>query len=850
MSGTPISIEISPVLPARIERLAELADDLLYSWDRKVRALYYRLDSSLWESSGHNPKVFLRRVSQARLDAAAVDRGFLEVYNQALSAYDTYMQEGMRSGIETLFDPRKDLIAYFCAEFGFHESVPIYSGGLGILAGDHCKASSDLGIPFVAVGLLYRQGYFNQTIDGDGHQHAHYAELEFEDLPIRPETDAAGRELTVAVILPGREVTLRIWRAKAGHITLYLLDADIEQNAPADRAITHQLYGGDIHTRIQQEIVLGIGGVRALRRLGLAPTVWHINEGHAAFQILERCREHVEAGLDFAAAIELTAAATVFTTHTPVSAGHDIFSDALFEQYLAPQMQGLGLNVAALKALGQCQTPGGFNMTSLALRGSRAHNGVSRVHGHVASRMESYHWPQIPPDENPIAHVTNGVHLPTFLARDWVNLFDSRFPDWRNELLNEDYWSCIDRIPDHRFWSLRLELQTEMLTHVARRALARLRRNGESELAVKRLLKLTAPGTDVLVLGFARRFATYKRATLLLREPERLSALLNNPERPVLMIFAGKAHPHDAPGQELIREIHEYSQRPEFAGRLILLEGYDLALARKLVMGVDVWINTPQYPLEASGTSGQKAAINGVLNLSVLDGWWEEGYEGNNGWAITPHGADFEPGYRDQQEANDLLGILEQEIVPLYFQRGQHGYSTGWIARSKASMKSIIPRFNAQRMVMDYVSRFYGPARDHQLKLASDGARGARELALWKDRISRLWPGVRMRAEKLPPRQAVFGQSIPLSVSVALNGLDARDIVVECLLGERGKDGELCPEHTDTLRSVTSHQGVNEAHYALDLKPSFAGLKSMEIRAYPHHRLLAHRFEMGRMIWL
>ncbi len=849
MTGTEFTLEVQPDLPERLGRLQELADDLLYSWDRQVRGLFYRLDPALWEHCGHNPRVFLRRVAQEVLDQAVEDRLFMEDYRQVLAAYDAYKEEAIRREVAEVLDADTDLVAYFCAEFGFHESFPIYSGGLGILAGDHCKAASDLAIPFVGVGLLYRQGYFTQTIDNHGNQIAHYTPTDFGDLPVKPARDAQGDEIRLAITLPGRTVQVRVWEGVAGHIKLYLLDTDLPQNSEEDRRITYQLYGGDVHTRIQQEMVLGIGGVRALRALGLGPTVWHINEGHAAFQILERCREYVEAGLDFDSALELTACRTVFTTHTPVPAGHDIFDEHLIATYFEGLPEALGIDLETFKSLGSSPgNQGGFNMTALALRGSRFHNGVSRIHGEVASRMEGYVWPQVPPEENPIRHVTNGVHVPTFLAREWANLFDMRFREWRNQMLDEDYWNCIDDIPDHRYWSLHQSLKTELLEDVYRRMLHQHRRNGCSEALISRLTGVVRQtDADILVMGFARRFATYKRATLLFSDPQRLAALLNDPERPVLLLFAGKAHPNDLPGQQLIQTIHEFSQRPEFIGKIILLEGYDLALARKMVTGVDVWINTPEYPMEASGTSGQKAGINGVINLSVLDGWWGEGYNGENGWAIAPHGPQFDPAYRNQEEANDLLNLLERKVVPLYYQRDGHGYSEGWVRLSKNSMKSIIPRFNAQRMVMDYVRDFYGPARDQGRRLGADGGTPAKVLANWKRKVREHWSGVRMWRVDEPPRRIRHDQTLDIRVRAHLNGLDADDVTLECLVGTH-EDGATVIHERVPLAAQEPEGG--EVEFTLQLQPKLPGLQFYKLRMYPSHPLLSHPFETGCMIWL
>ena len=852
MSGTRFTLEVQPRIPEQLERLVELSNDLVYSWDRAVRSLFFRLDPALWESCGHNPKMFLRRVSQQRLDEAAEDRLYAEAYKRALSTYDSYLQEGQRKSIDPYLDAERDLVAYFCLEFGLHESLPIYSGGLGILAGDHCKAASDLGIPFVAVGMLYRQGYFTQTIDEHGNQVAHYTTTDFDKLPLQLERDEDGQELRVQVDFPGRAVQLKIWKARVGHLCLYLLDSDLPQNDETDRAITYQLYGGDINTRIQQEIVLGIGGVRALRRLGLQPTAWHINEGHAAFQVLERCRELVATGLDFASALEQVAGATVFTTHTPVPAGHDIFDHSLIASYFNDYVEQLGVSMQDFLDLGTGPAnQQGFNQTVLALRGSRFHNGVSRIHGGVASRMEGYIWPQIPSHENPMRSVTNGIHVQSFLAYEWKNLYDMRFGmEWRNELLNDEYWERIDEIPDHSFWSLRQSLKSELLNNVRHRVVLQCRRNRCGEAHIDRVTRKLSPHeTDILTIGFARRFATYKRATLLFSDPERLSRLLNDPQRPVLLLFAGKAHPSDLPGQQLIQVIHEFSRRPEFIGKILLLEGYDLSLARHLLSGVDVWLNNPEFPLEASGTSGQKAGINGVINLSVLDGWWGEGYNGENGWAITPHDQHYDAGFRNQEEANELLEILEHQVIPLYYDRNGHGFSEGWVHMSKSSMKSTLPQFNSQRMVMDYIRDFYGPAAEQGRVLAKYKSRGAKELAVWKQKIHKLWPSVALRRIDEVPHAVSAGDQVRIQIAAQLGELSPNDVRLECVIGIEN-------EHHDFQASeyfgfsAKEKLDNGETLFILDLDPPLPGLQLYQIRMYPCHELLSHRFETGCMIWL
>lgn len=852
MAGTRFFLECQPHLPPSLTRLEEMANNLLYSWDRELRGLFFRLDPPLWEQCGHNPKVFLRRVSQERLETIANDKVFLEDYRRVLSSFDTYLQESHNPHVLSYLDPEKDLVAYSCAEFGFHESLPLYSGGLGILAGDHCKAASDLCVPFVAIGMLYRQGYFVQRIDGAGNQIATYIPTNFADLPIHPARDPEGNEVHVRVPFPGREVELKVWLAKSGHIDLYLLDCDLEINSEEDRRITYQLYGGDRITRIQQEIVLGIGGVRAKRALGLKPTVYHINEGHAAFQILERCRELVSGGMDFNTALEVVASSTVFTTHTPVPAGHDIFEIDLVRHYFKDYVPELRISMEEFLGLGSGpHGDHGFNMTSLALRGSRFTNGVSRIHGSVASEMERYIWPQVPPEENPIRYVTNGVHLPTFLSSEWVNLFDTQFGGgWRSELTNVDYWDRVDTIPSHSFWSRRQTLKANMLQAVGERVTFQHERNGCSGSQIRRLTRFLNPRKpDILTIGFARRFATYKRATLLFSNPERLAKMVNNPDRPLLIVFAGKAHPSDKPGQAFIRSIYEMSRRPEFEGKVIMVENYDMALARKLVTGVDVWLNNPEYPLEASGTSGQKAGINGVINLSVLDGWWDEGFNGENGWSITPHGPTFSPEFRDREEANELYDLLEQEIIPLYYERDGHGYSEGWIKRCKNSMKTLIPRFNSERMVLDYVKGFYGPAARQNWRMTENNYAAARELAEWKQKVRAQWHNVKIGVHGNAPSALYSDQSFSIEIAVNLGGLNAEDVLVDCLLGTETRDGDF-ERHSCYTFQFNRFIETGQAIYRLSVTPEISGLQTYMVRAYPYHRLLSQRFEMGCMIWL
>ncbi|MCC7486242.1 MAG: alpha-glucan family phosphorylase [Burkholderiales bacterium] len=847
---TLFHLEVNPRIPRRLLRLEQLAGNLYYSWDRATRALFARMHPALWEAVGHSPKAMLKRIDEERLTAAASDPVFLNGFNRVLSAFDSYHSEPVPKQNSALF-AQGDLIAYFCAEFGFHESMPIYSGGLGILAGDHCKAASDAQLPFVAVGLLYRQGYFVQTIDGEGNQHAEYFDSDFDDLPIAPVRREDGSELVVRVALPGREVRAKVWQARVGHVGLFLLDTDLAENGERDCNIAHQLYGGDHNTRIEQELLLGVGGVRALAAMGIKPTVWHINEGHAAFLVLERIRNLIPEVGGFDAALEAVAARTVFTSHTPVPAGHDQFAPQAIAPYLESYCAELGVAVEKVAALARPPGSDEFNMTTLAVRCSRHHNGVSRIHGGVTSRMLRELWPQIPTEENPVDYVTNGVHIPTFLAPEWCDVFD-RFLGigWLRRRDDPGVWKCIHEIPDQMFWSVRQDLKSQMLHMIRARIRNQHFRNQGSEAHLDRLLRCADPlNPNVLTIGFGRRFATYKRAGLIFSDLEFLRRLLGDARRPVLFIYSGKAHPADGPGQEIIRTIARMSRMPEFEGRILLIEGYDLHLARRLVSGVDVWLNNPVYPMEASGTSGMKAGMNGVINLSVLDGWWGEGYQGDNGWAVKPASAMLDPDRRDREEARTLYEILEDQLVPLYYRRGDAGYPQEWIAMAKRSMASLLPRFNATRMVNEYVTKFYVPALRQGRRVDEHGHEGAKALAAWKARVRGAWAGVAARRLDAPPRRIQFGENVPVEIAVRLNGLAPGDVAVELLL-TRGLHEPLERRGRHELVATGTLDGGGEQRYALALKPELCGRLDYRIRVYPRHELLTHPFELGLMLWI
>jgi len=847
--GHIFHIQVRPIIPASLARLEELADDLWFAWNAKARSLFFQMDKQLWSMVAHNPRLFLRRISQSRLDEMASDRAFISLYHGVMSDYDTYRQSEHLWFSARYSDLSDFNIAYFSAEFGLHESLPIYSGGLGILAGDHCKSASDLGLPFTAIGLLYRNGYFSQSIDAHGRQIATYHDNRFEDLCIEPVCDGSGNPCMISVELPGRQLALRIWQATAGHIRMLLLDADVEQNSDEDRKITYQLYGGGIENRIKQEIILGIGGVRALRAMGLNPSVWHANEGHAAFIVLERMRELVQSyGLSFDEALEATSASTVFTTHTPVPAGHDIFPIEMFNHYLAHYADKLGVELVRVHALGRGDFghgSSGFNQTALAIHGSAYQNGVAKLHGVVSSEICRSMWPDVPTEENPITSVTNGVHVTTWLAQEWITTFDQHLGGrWRGRLHDPDFWEGIHDIPDNLFWSIHQTNKQRMLDYVRRQLEVQARRNGESQQLVR---EMTA-NFDVrtLVIGFARRFATYKRATLLFHDEAKLLKMLNDVGRPIVFLFAGKAHPADEPGQALIRRIHEIARKPEFIGKVLMLEGYDMGLSRFLLSGVDVWLNNPRRPMEASGTSGMKAAMNGAPNLSILDGWWPEGYKGDNGWVIGGERELDDDNLRDAEDADSLLHVIKYEVAPAYYSNGEAGFSERWVRIAKRAMIESIPYFNTDRMVAEYTQRFYVPASELGQDLVKDGYQRAKTLAAWKKKVRAAWPHLALRqADGMPDFTTWrYGDDINVAVQAELNGLSPEDVRVEAVLYRPAREGGLKPSTTVELR----HR--KDGRYEANIHPDDTGNFAYRIRMYPEHPDLSHPQAMGLMLWM
>ncbi len=849
---------VVPLLPPAVEGLREIAYNLRWAWSHDAIELFRRLDADLWESTGHNPVLMLGKIDQARLDTAAADDAFLAHLDRVQRGLHDYTSSEVSWFRKTYDGGDQPLIAYFSAEFGITECLSIFAGGLGILAGDHLKSASDIGVPLVAVGLLYQQGYFQQYLNASGWQQERYDDNDFHNLPVTPACRPDGSPVVVSIEFPGRMVRVQVWRAQAGRVSLYLLDTNIAANELAeDRDITDQLYGGDREMRIRQEVVLGIGGYRALEALGLEPTVYHMNEGHSAFLALERVRRLMETRrLTFAEARQLASASLIFTTHTPVEAGHDYFQPELMDRYFGEYSRRLGISRQEFLALGRRspQDPGDFCMTVLALRLASYRNGVSKLHGQVSRRMWQSIWPGVPEDEVPIGHVTNGVHFRSWISLEMNQLYDRYLgPHWREEPANSDVWSRIHTTPAEEIWRTHVRRRERLVSWARNRVRDQRIRRSASHAEIEAAQEVLDP--DALTIGFARRFATYKRATLLLRDLNRLKRIISDPARPVQIIFAGKAHPRDQEGKELIRQISIISRDPELGRRIVFLEGYDLSVARYLVQGVDVWLNNPLRPLEASGTSGMKAAANGVLNVSTLDGWWDEVWRDAKrpesiGWAIG-HGESYDDhAYQDQVEANALYDLLERDIVPAFYDRASDRIPRRWVERMKASIGRLAPFVNTHRMVSEYTRRYYVPAHARYRKLDADAGAGARALAAWVARIEHGWSQVRIESVTGGP-----GQSLPVRTRIAasarirLGPLAPSDVAVQLYFGPVNAQGEIVePRPVPMTPSGTESQGcwVFEAAATACCQ---SGLHGYTVRVLPQHPDLANPYLPGLVAW-
>jgi starch phosphorylase len=847
-------IKVTAVLPEKVRRLRDIAYNLWWSWNSDATGLFREIDIALWESVGRNPVRFLQEVSQKKLETKLNDPDYMQKYDNVVKKFDSYMTNTDTWFNRNFPDSKEQVIAYFSAEYGLTEVLPIYSGGLGVLSGDHCKSASDLGIPLTAVGLFYKQGYFDQHINHDGWQETSFQDLHVSQLPVTPVLNSNGEPIYINVELPGRVVFAKIWEIKIGRISLYAIDTDVEQNSPYDRSLTSRLYGGDQETRIQQEIFLGIGGYRVLEALGIKPAVYHMNEGHSAFLGLEIMRKLVqERNLPFKAAKETASSMLVFTTHTPVPAGNDVFPLEMIDRYFSNFWSMLGISRHEFLDMGlKVNDNQNFNMTVLAMTLSGRKNGVSELHGAVTRNIFGNLWPGIPEDEVPVTHITNGIHTLTWLSPSIQILYNKYLSeDWINEQFSADIWQEVSKIPDEELWKTHCALKTKMIGYVRDRIREQCASNGSSSENLKEVDSLLDP--DALTIGFARRFATYKRANLIFRNIERAKRIFNNPNMPVQVIFAGKAHPADRPAHEVIKNIHDIARSEGFTGKVILIENYNIALARNLVRGVDVWMNNPRRPLEASGTSGMKVCINGVINFSILDGWWCEGYNGKNGWAIGDDVFYDNEYFQDNADSESLYDLLENQIIPLFFDRDSKGIPIKWVNMMKESIKSLTYQFSTHRMLQDYTRFMYIPSMSRFNKIADENFRAAHDLADWKSHIEGGWSHVRVFSEKtmneLKEHKSLSGQSITLSTFANLGGIDPSNVKVEVYYGVVGKNNLI--ENAKTKEMDLVEKIDNDTYrYSADIKLEDGGEYGYTFRAFPYHQDIINKFDMGLIRWV
>jgi len=857
------SFTIQPAIPDSLKSLEQLARNLFWCWSPEIEALFRRIDGDLWSASGHNPVKLLSGVSQKRLDELANNDGFLCELERATSRLKTYLDE------PTWFEKvcsksTKPTIAYFSAEFGVHECLPFYAGGLGILAGDHLKSASDLGVPIVGVGLLYQKGYLRQYLNIDGWQQEFYAENDYYSAPVELLRKKSGRPLTVSVEYPGRRVVAQIWCVAVGRVSLYLLDTNVAANSPTDQIITSNLYGGDSEMRIRQEIMLGIGGLKALTAIGITPSVCHMNEGHAAFMGLERIRQlRNTQNMTFDEALEASRAGNVFTMHTSVKAGLDEFSVELMDKYFGGYFGNLGINRKQFLALGRVDANDdgeSFKMPVLALRLSSYRNGVSKLHGQVSRDMWSFLWPGLPVNEVPIKSITNGVHVRSWLAEELSGLYERYLgPDWLEGMSSRSAWQRIEQIPDEELWRAHQLCKERLIVFARRRLKAQMQRRGTYHTELNRAEEVLDP--EALTIGFARRFASYKRGNLLLRDPQRLVKLLADQKRPVQVIFSGKAHPRDTEGKEIIRQIIHFATQYDVRRRIVFLEDYDINVARYLVRGVDVWLSTPRRPMEASSTSGMKAAINGALNMSTLDGWWCEGYTPEGGWVIGSAETSENAEYQDTVESQAIYNILQNEVVPLFYTRSADNVPRAWVRRMKNAIESTTYEFSTHRMVGEYTRRFYNPAATRWRYLTAEAMARARALAMWKTNIKKAWSGFSVRdvvveavngqegPAGLNPQAVTVGSEVKVKALVRLGSVGPDDVSVELYcgsvdaLGNIAAGSKVCMSYTQKSEQQGEHwfEGVMPCHSA--------GQYGFAVRILPRHVDLADPYELGLILW-
>lgn len=831
-------------LPEQLKCLDELAHNLWWAWDYEARDLFKSLDEALYEEVQHNPVVLLERLSYERKEAIVKDKSLMKKVKDVYAKFRAYMD----------VKPNKERasVAYFCMEFGITQVLKIYSGGLGILAGDYLKEASDSNVDMCGVGFLYRYGYFTQSLSMDGQQIAKYEAQNFNSLPIERVLDENGNPLVIDVPYTNYMVHAYVWRANVGRISLYLLDTDNDLNSEFDKPITHSLYGGDWENRLKQEILLGIGGILTLKRLGIKKDIYHCNEGHAALCNLQRLCDYVESGLTFNQAMELVRASSLYTVHTPVPAGHDYFDEALFGKYMGGYPARLGISWDELIGMGR-QNPDDHNerfcMSTFACNTCQDVNGVSKLHGWVSQKMFSPLWKGYFPEENHVGYVTNGVHFPTWAATEWRKIYDKYFDkNFMNDQSNEEIWHAINNVPDEEVWSTRMALKQKLVNYIREKFTENWLRNQGDPARVVSLLQRINP--NALMIGFCRRFATYKRAHLLFTDIDRLAKIVNDPEHPVLFFFSGKAHPADGAGQGLIKKIYEISQRPEFLGKIIFLEDYDMQLARRLVSGVDIWMNTPTRPLEASGTSGEKAEMNGVVNLSVLDGWWVEGYREGAGWALPEKRTYENQAYQDQLDAATIYGLLENDIIPMYYNRNKKGYSADWVKVIKNSISTIAPHYTMKRQLDDYFDRFYNREALRFKKLQEHDYRLAKDIALWKETVAERWDGIHVVSKdtSLLDTGGETGKKYTMRYVIDEQGLDdAVGLELVSLKSNTSNDDH--EVYSVRPFKVKGHEG-NLYTFEAVIEPDVAGAFRSCVRMYPKNVNLPHRQDFCYVKWL
>lgn len=848
------TLNIVPDLPEPLKRLHDLAYNMRWSWDHETSALFRRLDQALWEKTYHNPVALLAQVSQERLLELSQDSAFMATYQRVVADFDAYMNDTQtwyaknRKGDQ---DPR---IAYFSTEFGLAECFQNYSGGLGVLSGDHLKSASDLGLPLVGVGLFYQEGYFQQYLNADGYQQEIYPINDVNVLPLQLQRNADGSPLLIDVPLPNRKLYAQVWKLQVGRIPLYLLDSNVPQNPRAeDRNLTDRLYGGDRRTRIRQEILMGIGGIRALEAVNQRPTICHMNEGHSAFLALERIRLMMpEQKVNFWQALEILRVSNLFTTHTPVPAGLERFGYDLIDEHFAEYWPLLGITREEFHELGRenMGTYDLFSMAVFALRVSSESNGVAQLHGAVSRDMWQWLYPNVPINEIPIGAVTNGIHVQTWISTEMATLFDRYLdPSWRTNDSNYEAWKAVDRIPDGEIWATHNRRRERLVAFARQRLHQQMVRRGLSQREIQTADEALNP--EALTIGFARRFATYKRATLLFSDVDRLKRIVNNPERPVQFIFAGKAHPHDEEGKAFIRRIVNLARDPELAHSIVFLENYDMLVGRYLVQGVDIWLNNPRRPKEASGTSGMKVIYNGGLNCSILDGWWDEAYSPDVGWAIG-NGEEYseeQEELQDRIESEAFYNILEKDIIPLFYTRGRDGLPREWIDKVKASMKKLAPFFSTRRMVKEYAQKYYLPMYQREIEMTSPSFKPAIEYAAWRQNVTAAWADVAVHHVDVPVKNVKVGEQVTVNATVNLGKLKPEDVRVQLYVGKLNTDGTFSAEGEAIDMQPDGSKKGSEYTFTATVKSSLSGERGLSVRVVPHHKYMSTEFQPGLITW-